>query len=100
MRVIYSSKSSQYRERNMAQDTDARKEVLASDILEDIKNGKSIKYDNVVINGDINISEHFLAQDKKHIVSSFIKIKNSEVSGSVDFSNIIFKNHARLKNIS
>lgn len=77
----------------MAEETDERRVVQASEIMAKIKEGEPIKYDNVVIRGYLDISElNLLKNNNKFIVSSLIMIRNSYFIGTVRFDNTIFKN--------
>lgn len=88
---------------------DIKKPINAGEILEKIKNGESVKYNNVSINGDLNLSNldlserrykkygvdekriKYLSEEKK-IVESSIDIENSAIIGYIQFDNIIFNN--------
>jgi len=85
--------------------SNSREVVQASDILAKIERGEPVKYDGVIIEGDLNLSEldlpteHVdrteyekslgLAEELK-LVRSSINITNSEIRGIVNFENVIF----------
>lgn len=87
--------------------TAGRRVVKASEILELIQNQKPVSYDEVIIEGDLDVSKldlpvETIARTKYQvnvrnlstecrIVASSIKISNSEFKDSVDFSNCLFK---------
>lgn len=83
----------------MAEDSKSKAEtteIRAIEILDKIKEGKPVVYDDVSIIGDIDLhvldlpTEHVVSNDLK-VVKSLIKITNSTFKGNANFSNIIFK---------
>jgi len=81
--------------------------VQASEILAKIKRGEAVRYDGVIIEGDLDLSE--LDLPIKHVertwedindglteavklVESSILIKDSEIRGDVNLRNIVFQN--------
>jgi len=88
----------------MGKNTVATNSVLARDILTEIENGKDVKYDNVIIKGDLDISKLILKRiyakrseyeiailnlsDIIKRVDSQITISNSIIDGKVIASNI------------
>ena len=67
---------------------DDLKEVPASDILDKIKEGLPVNYDNIKMINILDISG--LNLPRRHITSS-IKLTNSELDGIAGFSNAIFE---------
>jgi hypothetical protein len=83
-------------------------EVPAKEILDKIKNGASVDYNDRIIAGNIDVSkldlkediinrtkyekEALFLKDNVSIVSSTIKITNSKIKGSINMSNVILKN--------
>lgn len=63
--------------------------VEASKIFAQIQNGNRIKYDCVVITGDLG---PFSSQNLLYIVKYPITITNSIIQGNVNFENVIFEN--------
>jgi len=51
--------------------------VKASEILAKIEKGENVKYDNVIIEGDLDIRGHKRKEGGKPIINSTISIKNS-----------------------
>ncbi|HOT07984.1 MAG TPA: pentapeptide repeat-containing protein [Methanotrichaceae archaeon] len=88
---------------------DNRPRIPASEILAKIEKGEPLKYDGVVIEGDLEISkldlptEHVeradwqkileLLEDLK-VIRSSIEITNSHIQGNLDFSNSILRGNA------
>jgi hypothetical protein len=67
-------------------------EIPASEILDKIQKGENIEYDHVIIKGDIDISKLNLPKDEENfIISSEIKIKNSQNDGISIFGKAKFK---------
>lgn len=93
---------------------DNRPRIPASEILAKIEKGEPVEYDNVIIDGDINIhglntiirhSEGNETQDLNHLITNIensyrlkitISITNSEIQGSLDLSNSILSNNVDL----
>lgn len=88
--------------------------IKAEDVLEQIEVGKTIEYDNVAIEGDLNLSGvslpskykersgfqktvHYLSNEVKPIDST-IHIKNSEIYDNVYSNNIIFNKSVSFDN--
>lgn len=88
--------------------------VPASEILAKIERGELVEYDNVIIEGDLDISK--LNLPKEHIdrtnferhylelsedltlINSIIKIKNSRFKDAIKLRNIIFEDEIRFTN--
>ena len=87
--------------------SDSRKVIQAGEILAAIEHGEPIEYDDVIVEGDLDLSgldllsEHVgrtwfeievldLTEEVK-VVNSSISITNSEIRGNVVFSNAIFR---------
>ena len=83
-----------------------RRVVPASEILAKIERGEAVEYDDVIIEGDLDISElnlptehvdrteeekQFGLSDELKVISSPITITNSEIQGKVNFSNVKFQ---------
>ena len=83
-----------------------RKEIYASDILVELKNGTEVEYRDVIIIGDLDLNNLIFqikciersfdeinegASEYLKCVTSKIKIINSEFHGTLDLSNIIFE---------
>lgn len=85
---------------SVAEGSDTLKEVHASEILEQIEKGEPVKYDHVIIVGDLDLSRLELDRGSdgldapdlkgKKLVKSPIQIRNSEIQGQVNFSESIF----------
>jgi uncharacterized protein YjbI with pentapeptide repeats len=93
---------------------DGQRVVPASIMLAKIEKGELVEYDNVIIEGDLDIS--ILDLPKQHIdrtnfereylelsedlasVNSIIKIKNSQFQGAVKLRNIVFENEVSFTN--
>jgi len=83
-----------------AEGSDTLNEVQASEILGQIGKGEPVKYDHVIIVGDLDLSWLELEMESdgldapdlkgKKIVKSPIQIRNSEIQGQVNFSEVIF----------
>lgn len=88
-----------------AQESEGLREIPASEILDKIKNGESVVYDNVIIREDLNLSsldlqiQHIdpidpqksLRSSDFKLVASEIKISNSSIAGRLEFGNIMFQ---------
>ncbi|MCX6673672.1 MAG: pentapeptide repeat-containing protein [Methanothrix sp.] len=87
-----------------------RKEIYASDILVELKNGADVEYRDVIIIGDLDLKNlifqiKFIERSFDEIndgsseylkcVTSKIKIIDSEFHGILDLSNIIFESSIR-----
>ncbi|OPX77348.1 MAG: hypothetical protein A4E48_00078 [Methanosaeta sp. PtaU1.Bin060] len=83
---------------------DNRPRIPASEILAKIEKGEPVKYDGVVIEGDLDISKLDLPTERVErtdwqkriglkedvkLVKSSIVITNSHIQGKLDFSNSI-----------
>lgn len=68
------------------------KTVRASEILKNISIGAPVKYNDVIIQNDLNLSYVYPQKnvDNNSKVNSTISITNSKIMGFVNFSNIIF----------
>jgi hypothetical protein len=95
----------------MAELTDGRRVVQASEILEKIQKGEPVECDNVIIEGDLNLSEldlptqhierteaqkkwvfpNLVLPDEAKLVVSSIKITNTKIDGMLNFANIIIQ---------
>ena len=67
--------------------------VPADEILGKIERGEPVKYDNVIVEGDLDLTKLKLDKDEydKIVVNSTIKIKNSEIRGFVNSSQVSFR---------
>jgi len=77
-----------------AQEDKSLRVIPASVILARIKVGKTIKYDHVRIEGDLDIDVLNLKPEiisRKHTIGSMIEIKSSVIDGTVDFKEGFFK---------
>ncbi len=82
----------------MAEVTDDRRAIPAKEILDKIRNGESVEYDNVIINGDLDISKLVVSKENEMlIINSPIKISNSEIRGKVSFIKASFKESINFK---
>lgn len=71
---------------------DKRPVVQASVILTKIQKGEDVEFDNVVIEGNLDISGLTLLEENgKPIIDSKISITNSRIDEFVKFTNVIFK---------
>jgi len=69
-------------------------EVSAKKILGQINNGESIIYDHVKIKGDLILEK----KSSLNVITSSIKITNSEIHGNFDLRNTIFKREINFSN--
>jgi len=81
-----------------------RSVVPASEILEKIQKGEPVEYDDVIVEGDLDLSmldlqtktkdeiDFLMLSESAKIVASSIQIMYSEIKGSVIFSNCILQN--------
>jgi uncharacterized protein YjbI with pentapeptide repeats len=69
----------------------AQKIIMSDNILNDIKFKKSIKYDNVIIIGDINILKIKKIGSKLFIFNTPISITNSTIKGDIKLNDTIFE---------
>ena len=92
---------------------DERRIVPAEDILGKIEKGEPVNYDNVIVVGDLNLSEVDLPTrhvertgeeilwwgltEEAKTVKSPINITSSEIQGDVTFSNVIFQKSVDFK---
>jgi hypothetical protein len=92
----------------VAEGTEYTRIVPAKDVLDNITAGRLVEYNHIIIKGDLNLGKLKLpitniqsnGYEKKvsnvletaKEVRSLIRITDSLIDGSVDFSNIIFKN--------
>jgi hypothetical protein len=82
-------------------------EVNSSEIIKKIQTGMPVTYDNVVIRGDLNLSDLDLPRshvertlpdiasglsEEATLINSPIRINNSRFEGDLNFNNIIFNN--------
>jgi hypothetical protein len=70
--------------------------IQAKAILEDIKRGNPIVYNDIIIEGDLVLRDKI---DEKLQITSTINIINSEIKGIVDMSNSIFDNVVIFENV-
>lgn len=76
----------------MAEVTDGRRVVQASEILDKIQKGEPVEYDGVIIEGDLDLSKLDLPKENENfLVNSNIIIRKSRIKGDVIFANTIFK---------
>jgi uncharacterized protein YjbI with pentapeptide repeats len=77
----------------MAEVTDGRRVVQASEILEKIQNGQDVEYDNIIVNGDLDLSRLNLPRDanEKIAIDSEIRITKSQIHGIINFESAIFR---------
>jgi len=85
--------------------SDQRPVIPASEILAKIERGEDVKYDGVIIEGDLDVSGLELPTETEYeklngwpenrkLVNSIITITNSEIKGNVNFSESHLKNIA------
>jgi len=93
---------------------ESSQDIFASEILENIKKGYPIHYENVTIYGDLDLANIDLPKvvvnkpsfefgfphisETAKIVNSDIVIKNSNIRGTVNFNETIFKNSTNFLN--
>jgi hypothetical protein len=83
------------------QKSDSLKEVSASEILDKIKKGEPIVYNHCLIKNDIDISNlNLKKENKKFLITSKIKITNSQIEGNTKFYETIFKEEINFKKTS
>jgi hypothetical protein len=70
------------------------REVSAKKILEQINNGDAITYDHVKIKGDLILKK----KSPLNVITSSIKITNSEIQGDLKFQDSIFKREINFSN--
>lgn len=92
-----------------------RNVVQIGEILKKIEAGEPIEYDNIIVEGEFNLSnanlptsqirqDHFeeglsyYLNEKAKIVRSPLRIEDSEIKGFVNLDNIIFENLVDFKN--
>ncbi|MCJ7444811.1 MAG: pentapeptide repeat-containing protein, partial [Methanotrichaceae archaeon] len=77
----------------MTEDTRTyQRKVDASEILVNIQEGKDVEYDNVSIEGNLDISGLKLPEEEgKTVINSKISITNSRFDGFVEFPDVTFK---------
>ena len=78
----------------MKRTADEEREVVkAEEILAKIERGEPVEYENVIVEGDLDLSKAVLPKNDsgKFLVASPIEIKNSEVRGKVNFNRAVFK---------
>lgn len=70
------------------------KELQSSELLAKIERGEPLRYKNVILKGDLDLSLLSLNKDAsgKRIVISEIELQNSKIEGKTDFRDIIFQN--------
>jgi hypothetical protein len=66
--------------------TDAREVISADDILREIQMKEPIDYQGVIVEGNLDLSKL-----KMSVVSSPIKITDSQIKGALLFNGILFK---------
>lgn len=90
---------------NFAQSDPTLLRVPAGEILSKIKNGQPVEYDNVIVTGDLNLSNLDLSlieetlhetkalrpSDKATFVNSSIRLNDSFIEGNVYMNNAIFE---------
>jgi len=71
------------------------REITASEILDKIQKGEPVEYEDVIVKGNLDISKLGLPKEnEKFLVCSPIKVIDSQIDGSVFFSNTIFSGYA------
>jgi hypothetical protein len=72
------------------QEKKSRREVPACEILTKIEKGEPVEYDNVIIEGNLDIRKlNLLKEDKNVLIVSPIKIINSLIKGKLNFQNAV-----------
>jgi hypothetical protein len=90
------------------------REIPSSEILDKIENGDKIDYDDVTINGDLDLSRISLPlthitkssfelgfpdlSENARIIESPIIIRNSKINGDINFNDTIFKKSTNFLN--
>jgi hypothetical protein len=76
---------------DVAYGADISREVSAQEVLKKIQNSQPVDYDDVIIIGDIDLSQSDLPKDLngKPQVKAPVKIKRSTIEGGVNFANSI-----------
>lgn len=71
---------------------DSREIVKASDILDRIEKGEDVQYEDVIVQGDLDLRGLDLPRDESDtmVVNSSIKIENSEIGGTANFDKVRF----------
>lgn len=74
---------------------DGQKVIKAEEILFKIKNGEPVEYDEIIIEGDLNLADPDLKLDKdldgRILINSQIMITKSVIKGCVYFNKCIFQ---------
>jgi hypothetical protein len=81
---------------------DCRLQILVEEVLEKIRSGERVEYENANIKGDLSLAGLNLPNDENDriIVRSKISIKNSRVEGKIDFKSVIFCNPVYISNVT
>ena len=75
-----------------SQEDHGLKEVPASDILARIEKGELVKYDHVIVKGDLILGNFkSSAKDDRKLVTGKIAVTDSLIQGKLDFSNVFFQ---------
>ena len=71
--------------------SDYLKEIPACEILAKIEKGEPVEYDQIIIDGALNLSELVLPRNDFELfcIMSKIKITNSIITSAIDFNNAI-----------
>lgn len=73
------------------QDTQELREVPAGEILAKIEKGETVKFDHVIIRGDLDVCKLDLPKDNsKFIIRSLLRLRSSTIKGHINFENIQF----------
>lgn len=75
---------------NTSQSSNVKEEIEASVVLNDIVNG-SANYTDILIKGDLNLSQAYEKMSAKSLEDSAIIITDSVVEGTLDFRNAHFQ---------
>lgn len=74
----------------MAEISDGQRVIPASEILAKIQKGEPVEYDNIIVEGNLDIGTlNLLKSSEKLLVTSKIKITNSSIDGITRFSKAI-----------
>lgn len=85
----------------MNDDCTKKRKINIGEIITNIKIGKPVEYEDVIIEGDLVISNLDLPKETPGLlkISSKIKIINSEIKGIIDLNNAMFENQIIFENV-
>jgi uncharacterized protein YjbI with pentapeptide repeats len=76
---------------NGAQESNGKRIVPISEIIDKMQKGKPIEYDGVVVRGNLDVTKLDLRKENDmFLVNSPIKITDSKIEGNINFNNTIF----------